>query len=518
MDKTARILLFVFTTFVVQVSWAQDDPAENPQFKEAIKDFQEGRLGAAKSGLSTLVELEPKQQIYWFNLCHVYYKYNNFPKASDCYQRVRGLEGSLALPASYYQAVCENNMGRSKKAQEALSKVIDDSRAPENLVAKARHLKKAMAEGEDEASAAALTYFNQGDYEKSLKEIEKSDLSETPEAFLLRGMSYKSLHKMEEAKKYLQLTERYTQKPDIRESSRILSADLNEKEEPVSRTGFGGMILFDVGSDSNIYQVNSASSSSVTNLSLEVDYQKNLAPQWTLAPGYSFKHSQYAKDSSLKTTDHFFVLDLEYAPTNWNFELAPFLELTQSTYDVVSLGGDYLVKLEYEKWGLGFSGSTLQQESRSAAENYLNGRLQTSKFFLEIKNSVAMLQLYASSLRSATGDMPITGGTQSGMLPLAYSGTEMGLYSIVSITNSLRFYGRLSMIAKDYDNISTPSNVKRRDLASNIFLKMKYRFNSGWSGFAALNFSNNQSTLGSNDIENKNYSELINKIGLQWSW
>ncbi|HEY8269403.1 MAG TPA: hypothetical protein VIG33_00825 [Pseudobdellovibrionaceae bacterium] len=520
MDKTVMIFLIVFASLVECISFAQDsnEPAENIQFKEAIKDFQSGHLIEARAGFLKLVELEPKRQIYWFNLCHTHYKLNNFQKASDCYKKVREWDGSLSLPAAYYQAVCENNMGRSKKAVEIVTTVIEDSKCQENLRAKAVHFKKAVNDEEDEASVAALKYFNEGDYEKSLKEIEKSDLSETPEAFLLRGMSYKSLHKNEEAKKYLQLTERYTQRPDIRESSRALAADLNEKEKPLLPGGFSGEILFDVGSDSNIYQVKSATASSITNFNVEVNYRRDLSPQSYLIPGYSFKHSRYLKNSDLNTTDHFFELDLGYNSARWLFEVSPFFEVTQTTFDLLSLGSDFLVKLDYDRWALGFSGTISEERSLATAENYMNGDLQTLKLFLELNNTAVMVQLYMARLRTATGDMPLTVGTQTGILPLAYSGTESGLYTVIALRDLWKIYGRMAVTSKNYDRISTPSNVKRNDLTTNLYLKIKYAFSSSWSGFASFNFFNNQSTLGTNDIENKNYAELISKFGLQWSW
>jgi hypothetical protein len=148
--------------------------------------------------------------------------------------------------------------------------------------------------------------------------------------------------------------------------------------------------------------------------------------------------------------------------------------------------------------------------------------LQTAKLFLEIKNSTknftSLLQLYGSSLRSVTGDMPITSGTLSGTLPLAYSGTEAGIYTMVSLSENWRLYGRLSMMAKDFANLATPSNVKRRDLITTIYVKMKYDFNRRWNAFAVFNLLQNQSTLGANELVNKNYSEQISKLGLQWSW
>ncbi|MGZ3746390.1 MAG: tetratricopeptide repeat protein [Pseudobdellovibrionaceae bacterium] len=520
MNKTVIIFLLGLVVFTARPALAQggSNPAENPSFKVAMDAFQADHLAEARMGLLTLVNAEPKQQLYWFNLGHVYYKLNNFPKALECYQKVRGLEGSLSLPAAYYQAVCENNMGQSKKAQETLKAVIENPQTPENLRSKSSHFKRTLKEGEDEASAAAMKYFNQEEYDKSLSEIEKSDLSETPEAFLLRGMSYKSLDKPEEAKKYLQLSERYSQKPDIRESSRTLLADLNEKERPTPGAGFSGAVTFDLGSDSNIYQVKSATSSSIMDFNLEVYYQNNLSPQLSLTPGYNFRSSRFVKDSSLNTMSHFFNLDLEYTPTHWVLEVSPFLELMQSPYDLASFGSDYLIKLNYEKWALGVSGTALHQQSLAAAENYLDGNMLAAKLFLEIKNPISMLQLYALRVISATGDLPVTKGTQTGTLPLAYSGIERGLYTVVSFAKSWKFYGRLSVLDKDYDNVSAPTKVKRKDISSNIFLKAKYEFTPDWSGFASFNFTNNQSTLGPNDIENKNYSEFVNKFGVQWSW
>lgn len=493
--------------------------AEERDLNLALKHFKSGDYQSSKIKFIHLIKSDKGNPLYWFNLGHVYLKLNDPQKAIKCYERVVHLKSPLSPAAKYFQAKALIENGQFQEAKGRLETLLAHKELPDNLQQNTKDLLVFLSSpsGMEEL---ALKKYQEGNYQASfflLQSIPKGKLSEDGHILLL--MVYARMNNFKEFQK---LKRDFFRLPTVSSAKRALVLDL-EKMFPTGPAVTAPLTLFlDIsgGTNSNVY----ADGDSVEPLeSVEYRLFTGGSYQWGLGTGnfvraaYTFSKNWFVEAPELEASTH--NARISYLSLNGKrtFELTPYYQL--QNWDGVNvsnrIGGMSLISYSHGSGEYGFIFDISKRSSLEETYSYLDSMNGSTRAFISWWTSSFLFELNFSGGYDGTKDIVYSDG---GRLPLTHFYYGPGIRSIFRPNDSLVFTGLTSYLLREYQNTSIPGEKRRSDQEFSYSLRINFYFIPSTSIYLQHEGLSNKSSLGSDDVRDKNYQVQTQSVGLTWDY
>jgi tetratricopeptide (TPR) repeat protein len=505
----AMLLLFSLSSF----------GKEGPAFHEALQSFAKKDYKKSKSQIIQLLKRDKKNALYWFNLGHVFNKLSEFSKAIKSYEKVISLQSPLAPVAEYYKAQALVELGKIAEARKELKAVISTGKLPSNLRGKAISLHNALSSFPG-MEKLALQYYQNGNYSgalRLLRNIPPQKISDDGNILLM--MVYV---KMNNWKEFQEMKRRYFRMPTTSTARRSLVLDL-EKNFPLPIPQTRPIHLFldvSAGNNSNVYADGDSAEpleSVEYRISAGGNYQWGLGEGNFLRAGYTFFRNSFKEAPELESNTHNVRLSYLSVKDKNSFELTPYYQL--QSWDGVNvsnrLGLISLYSLGFDSGEMGILGDVSRRSSTDQDYSYLDSTSLIARTFVNWISSNFLFELNASVGHDGTQDIDYSDG---GRLPLRHYFYGPGFRMIYRPNDTFVVTGLASYLLREYENEAVPGEKNRSDQELSYSVRLNYYFIPSASVYLQYEGIDNSSSLGAEDVRDKNYNVNTQSIGLTWEY
>lgn len=491
------------------------ESSETAEFGQALSYFENSNFQASGKILSQLVKKNPTNGLYWFNLGNVYFSLKRFPQALRSYSEAEMRTQSLKPLAKLYKAKTYRNMGQPQKALQELNQ-IEQGEVPPNLKVALQEEKQLLQAGMSKSQHEAWRAYRQGEFEKVLAALAK-DPTPSAESAMLKGLSYLKLNKPHNANDAFRDVLKLRPSASLKADALDFIRQIREGLWPEQKNWW---LWFDVagGFNSNYYESGNTSpqtSSMTSAFSLGTGYRFFDDRQWFLHLSYIGTHQNaYSiKDSQYLT--HLFQLPFGYKTRQWQTSLTPTYEKQYLASDafLTKAGASFLAEKFINSLGIGLRYDFNQSSAANSFYNYLDGDLSMARLFVNYDFGRFYINFYYSHFEEKIGDLVYSDGT----LPLGDAGSGPGFFVSWDVSSIWQVSLSGSYLTKSYTRLSSPGNKKREDQQASALLNVSYFVNNDAQVYLSQEVVNNTSTLGSGDIQDKNFQKYNTLIGLRWT-
>ena len=467
-----------------QLANAFSDNIESEAVATLIKNNQ---LAEAEERLQLNIRKDPKNTTANFNLGVLQFKKNEFEKSIQSFARVLEGESGLRPAAAYYSALCAFMLNKPEKMKLYIETISSDS----VFYSLAHELEAAEKGGSDSFFEEAQEAFNSGDNQRCLEALKDSVFSEKPAGTQLKAKCDAGLALEEEEGKVPEDSTKKANRFTNLENDFSVFADL-----------YGG-------SDSNIF----LSPSNPTTKSVyqgEVGAEFLIKNQIDYGAGVEFIYGDVngVANERYNSLNLFVPVILHF--DNSDFSIEGFHEMNDdaagATYKQTGVNLSYAV--DDAEFSFVASSSLSSKKADSSAYNYVNGQYGSLRGDIIYYANEAKLDFFISGYANHSEDLVVTAGT----VPYAYDAIEAGAYGSYWITKSIRPALSFSTAQRQY--LHQYSRVNRDDTYSVAKLKIEYRNTRNLRFYLEGIFTTNNSTYDSSQIQNRNYSDTLLKLGV----
>lgn len=490
------ILIFLFADFC----WAQVAANRNEEvlFQKSMQLYQKNDLVGCTKGFSQLLRMNRRKALYWFNLGNCFSMSGQYAKAQSCYSNVVKLKSPLSPAAKLYRAQALSKLGRTEEAQDLLRELKNQTLPPA--------LK----------AEVAMALYQQGMYVEAEEQMKQDLQAADSKTQLLLGLTLMKQNKNQEAEKVLQPLSAST---GLSESDRTLVAELLETLKTfTAEKPYWFFIDLAYGSTTNAYldgRSLAPVSSPLLRASVGTGYQFSKSPAWSSRVSYVFDYESPTNVPDLKTQTHSFQVPTVYQNRKVELGFVPYAQaqIWGSTMASHKYGG--LVRSATLGNGLGGGCDVDMSSQKGANDNYayLTGTSYSVRPFVSWTRRSLMGQLYWFMGSDGTQDIIYSDGSR---LPLQnnYQGPGVRLLWKTSASSSLLLQAHY--LERNFKNNSLPEDKHRKDQELISSIKYVYAFSRNWMAYALAEYIPNKSTLGSEDVRDKNYDNLNLLAGVAW--
>lgn len=511
------ILIQLLSVFLMNSVMAQSVVDEG--LNSALDSFKKSEFDSSKEQFKDLLRNNPKNAIYWFNLGHVYLKMNKPKVALKCYRQVIKLNSPLSPAASYYEAKSLNEAGYIIKARKKLKEVLNNPAVPENIKDFADDMLYQLTDIE-EISEAALDAYDANNFKRTealLTSVPRNKLNE--EELLLLLLVYTKLNNLEEFQKIKRDLFRL---PSISNANRVLVQDLEKRfREPlITKKPFTLFLDMSVGHNSNVY-VDGDSVDPLTSREKKIftggSYQWMLGQREFLRVLYTYNRTTYDEVSTLGLYGHSLRATYLKAENDGTFEFTPYYSTqnwsgayVSNKYGINTLFSTYIKS--------GEMGLILDASKRFAlveSYDYLNSFAGSARAYVNWWSNSMIFEL--SGIAGYDGTKNIEYGDGS-ILPLTHLYYGPSARFIYKITPSLHLTTMGAYYFRNYTTASMPNDKQRADQEMSYSARLAFYFIPSTSIYLQTEGYFNKSTLGENDVRDKNYHINISSAGITWDF
>lgn len=484
----------------------------------ALNFFKKGNFVESKKDWVAIIKQDPKNGLAWFNLGHTFYKLNDLQKAVKCYQRVEALNSPLAPAARYYQAQILSKLNKPSAAKVKLAELLTSSNLPPNIKKLALKLQAELVPQNREEKA--LEAYQSGNFTKAreiLKGIPEKSLSEHGKVLLML-----TLTRLNQRNEFNRLKRSFFKDPRISKENKQIIRELEREfpESPSQRRALNLSLDVSAGRNSNVY----ADGNSVEALKA-AEYRAFIAAGYlwllsgfnNLRTTYSFFGNTFSTAPELNAYTHSLRTSYFFSDNKFTLEIGPYFQLQNWAGTFVSnrIGSSMLLSRTFTSSEIGFLADYSKRNSTEDEFSYLEGSLASTRLYISHWAQKWYFEVFASIGKDDTQDIVYSDG---GRLPLSHNFYGPGGRFIYRMHESLHFSGQGSYLFRDYDSKAIPGPQARNDQEASMALRLTYYFAPGLSAYLLYENLDNQSTLGPQDVRDKNYRVQTQFIGLAWDY
>lgn len=511
-----RLFFLIFICLQCSPEYSSAQNAEAQLFSESMAFYKAKNFGKSIQILIQLVKSKPKNSLYWFNLGNCAYMTAKYVHAQNYFKKVISLKSPLSVPAQLYLAKSFVKLGQPDNASAILEELRLSRLPPAILQEVENDLSKLSIQIEGES--LALANYQKGNYqltENDLKKIDADNLS--IDGRMLLGLTLIKQRKRTEAETAIQDLLRIGGLPSpTKEAALELLKKLRNNDTPV----FPYWLFLDVsyGTNTNIYadgKSQPAVSSALTRGTIGFGYHFNQEKKWSTKLGYLLAYEQPQEASDLKILTQTIQSTLLYQRTDLDLSVTPYLQSqiwddTPVSQRLGALLRGTTIKSNYE---LGIDLDTASTKSVSEDYSYLSGSSLFLKPYIGYWGQKMYFQFYYLLGTDGTQDIVYSDGSR---LPLQQNYHGPGVKIIWKFSNKTAILSAVNYIVKDFKNTSLPEEKSRKDSEIGATLKWNYLIRPQISVYGLAEYIVNTSTLGANDVRDKNYQISIFSAGLSW--
>jgi tetratricopeptide (TPR) repeat protein len=512
-----KISFFVFLLLVLASFRSQAQNTEEKAFADSLNLLKQKQYAQSAHVLISLAKEHPEKSVYWFNLGVCAFQLNKYEIALKAYGKVIELNSPLAPAARLYRAKVYKATGRSMDASKELETLIN-SDAPPGIAAQAKKdLEELTATSDVEENA--LADYQQGNFEKAeaeLKSLSESQLSLNGE--LLLGLTELRESKFFEASKVFSAL---LLRPNLSEEQRSTLRDLQKKSRHSESERSPYWLSADVsaGLTDNAYtdpSSSSATASSLTRIQAGLGYHFNSTQAWSQKLGYSYFSENPPKAPEMRNETQSLSAALLYSKKDTDFSLTPYFEMI--SWNAVSASKKSGLNVKWiETWGYyeaALEGDASSQAAVSSDYDYLSGPSSWLRPSAAWWDQNLYVQLSWTVGTDGSQDINYSNGS---LLPMKNSYQGPGIKIIWRPSASFVTTASYSSLQRKYQTSSLPTLKVRQDEEQIFNLKFSYYLTPQFSIYEQNEWTQNQSTLSTSDVADKNYKVFILTAGLNWS-
>ncbi len=497
MRAVVLILILVCANPGTGLVWAASN--EGVLLRAALQAYQKNDFGACVKDFTKLLRLQPQKGLYWFNLGNCFSMSGAYGNAVSSYEKVVQLRSPLAPAAKLYKAKALLKMNQTERARKLLAE-LQSQPLPPGLRAD-----------------FALELYRQGMYAPAEAQVRQMPQPLDSTTQLLLGMILMKENKNSEAEKALKSA---AAAADLSAADQISVRELvaTLKASDISARPYGLFLDLAAGATTNVFlegRSYAPVSSPLVRGEIGANYRLYQSPSFQQRVSYLFGYENATNAPELNTQNHSLQIPLVYKNQLFEFGLVPFIqaEIWNGTFAAQKTGALVRTATLGSVWGGGFDLEVYTQRGTNDTYSYLTGSSYSVRPFFSYGASLWTLQVYWLLGSDGTQDIVYSDGSR---LPLQHSFQGPGLRGLWRPTLSSSLLAQLLYLERNYKNNALPEDKHRRDHELSASLKYVYGISQGWAVYMLAEYNPNNSTLGSDDVRDKNYENTNFLAGLGW--
>ncbi len=420
--------------------------------KEALALFKQNKFIESIIIWKSLHQKYPENTLYTYNIASIYYKLDQFKKAIQFFQEVIDKNGNLSDAAKYYIALSYHQVGKSEQGNEVLQELVQNPNTNKKIQLSAKdflHNKENKIIQTDSDSVPleyliALKYFKRQQYKNALLNLLIAEnYINTPEYYLIRGITHYKLEQYRPAQEYLNRVLDTSRDMLLRKNARQILAYIKyKKNKGFSRTQWQLFYDSSLNYTTNPLNISSIDSdtknSQFTNL-LRVAYQNKFNDSFFTTPSYGVTYNVVVDDPKDTFLEHRVEFMNQFFFQNFALTLTPKL------IKQYSLGHEYLDKyggkLTYShqldkvySWGIQYN--LINNKAPKDEFDYLDAHTNYIKLFLNTRTSKYNFNFSILSTEESYNDsdtLILTNkGVGSSIVLTIYPGQKSSVYTAIS--------------------------------------------------------------------------------------
>lgn len=497
MRAVVLFLILVCLSLSHLQAWAA--PNEGALFKTAMQAYQQNDFNTCVKDFTALLRLQPKKGLYWFNIGNCFFMAGDHAQAVASYDKVVQLRSPLASAAKLYKAKALLKMNQTEGSRKLLAELQSES-LPAGLRAD-----------------FALELYQQEMYAQAERQVKQMPQPLDSKTQLLLGMILMKENKNSEAEKVLKNAAAAADLPEAdKASARDLAATL--KASDTSTRTYSLFLDLAAGTTNNAYlegRSYAPVSSPLMRAGIGASYRFYQSPSWQQKVSYLFDYENPTNAPELNTQNHSLQVPLVYQNRLFEFGLVPFtqVEIWNGTFAAQKTGVLVRTATLGSASGGGFDLEVFSQRGTSDTYSYLTGSSYSVRPFFSYGAGIWTLQVYWLLGSDGTQDIVYSDGSR---LPLQHNYQGPGLRGLWRLTSSSSLLAQMLYLERNYKNNALPEDKHRQDHELNASLKYVYGLSQGWVAYLLAEYNPNKSTLGSDDVRDKNYDNTNLLAGFGW--
>lgn len=507
--------LLIHLIFLNTYLWAQ--PAEDPRFTASLETYKNKDFFKTIQLLIPLVKDHPQRSIYWFNLANSQFMLKKYNAAIAGFNKVISLNGNFSDISIIYKAKALKKLGQHEEASGLLEKLD----LKPSLTKGIKALLVAEIEELDEISfveGEALKFYRTGQWSKCESSLVTLDLENLSlNGRLLFGLSLMRQKKYIEADQFLQIQINVLSLPP---AQRKIFSDLLKKARQNDKTMSPKWLFFETsyGQTSNVYfdgLSRTALASSVFKSILGAGYHFNSQNKTSQKIGYTLNYEQPKAATELTTYSHTIqgFLNLNESTRDFSASLYFVSQNIDNSLASEKLGSNFKTVYTYDQTDLSLEIDLSKIESKNQSLSVLRGSAFSLRPAFGFWGQTTYGQLYISLGRDQVEDLNYTDGSR---LPLGQDYYGLGFSGLWKFSQKGILSMGTSIIQHQFKNLELPDSKTRSDQEINLFLKLNYYVYHDMAVYIIGEQINNRSSLGIEDVWDKNYNVNIITTGFVW--
>lgn len=492
---------FSILVISLQLFWSPVQAANNEAayLQKSMQAYQNNDLNGCVKGFFALTKIQPKKGLYWFNLGNCLFMGGLHAKSTIAYEKVVKLQSPLAPAAKLYQARAFIKLGNQDKAREILLG-LRNANLPPGL------------RGE-----VALECYELGLYAETEAHLQQTPQPLDSKTQLLLGLSQLKQNKNAEAEKTLKGVSGAS---DLSVADRTSVHDLlaSLKGPSTLEKDFGLYLDLAYGTTTNAYlegRSYAPVSSPLVRTSVGTYYRYFQGPAWSQRVAYFLDYENPTSAPELSTQTHILQLPISYQSKPWDFAMTPYMatQLWNSSMAYQKTGALFRSSMTSASWAGGVDLDVSSQKGSGDSHSYLSGTSYSLRPYASFTQGSWTLQFSWVMGSDGIQDIVYADGSR---LPLQHTYMGPGFRAFWRMTTASSFAFQMLRLERSYKNNSLPEDKHRQDQETSASLKYTYGFGRGWVVYGLVEYNPNKSTLGSDDVRDKNYDSTNALAGVGW--
>ncbi len=476
-----------------------------------MKTFEEQKYNQSIKHWNYLAAKYPKNPVYHFNKANILFMQKKFKRAISSYQIVLTLKSNLDQPAALFIAKSLASLGKMQQAQRLLKGLLRTEKLKPSIkkLARAEMMslgdKQEALEKEKEKDIPiefpiGLKFFKQQRYKSALVNLEiAAETYKTAELFLIKGISYLKLKKLDKSKADLLKAVKLADDPEIIHNANVLLSLVEKqfkKKEKSDQTDVDSKWILSFDFSIN-YESNPLNFSNTK--------KQNKSSQYSIftEAGRKLFKTKYLNmqavyqgsfDQSFSTTDDRFVEHTFYPRLSTRYKRA---SLSLSPKYIVQESGKkpYIKKKSFGasfsqsffrnlRWGLQYVAT--DSKGQTDELTFLDGKTNLTRLTFGVRSDKFDLTMNIIKTSDEFND------TSDSILSNKGLGQSLSLFFFPS--NKFTISTTLNRLVKEYD-VNPETGFKRELKNTSLSLGFTYQYDKKWSFYFNSNLSFEDSNL-----------------------
>jgi tetratricopeptide (TPR) repeat protein len=505
-------------------TFARENVLTDEEFRQALRLFEQQDFKASGEILQRLVRDQPENGLYWFNLGNVHYSLDMFAQAIRAYEKAMSLTDSLSPLARLYAAKAHRRSGNRQRALETLSPLLKQN-LPPNVLAAVRAEQILLEENGADSPAqrslrTGLRLYRTAQYPEALRNFKDSlEAAPLPEAAMMKGLTYLRLGEPQEANIAFREVLRLRPSTDLRADALDFIRQIREGLWPELGPWW---LWLDVagGYNSNYYELGSTTGvwdTPVGVFSFGGGYRLIRTRPWFFQVGYSGSIQETFWLEGGQFANYSLQLPFGFQNREWFFQISPgaSIQYLGSSAFMAKPGVGLTLYRHVGPLSLGYIYEYVANEPLLENFTYLKGQLKGHRVSVDFEGKGLSASLFYSMFEEDVGDLTYSNGSR---LPLGNSSHGPGMTASWSANSRWKFSAAGSNLLKTYYRRTISAGGQERvDAQISASARIAYRFTGQFQLYLSQDATWNESTLGADSVQDKNFEKYQTFTGFTWS-